>query len=127
MTTVDKFQGQQNDYVLLSLVRSKAVGHMRDVRRLVVAMSRARLGLYVFGNYDMFSECFELAPAFETLAKYPTTLELCVGEKYGACDRKTSDQGENTETIADGAAMGSAVNTLASQWQASQMAVHAKK
>ena len=127
VTTVDKFQGQQNDFILLSLVRSKTVGHLRDVRRMVVAFSRARFGLYVFGNYDMFSECFELAPAFETLAKYPTTLELCVGEKYGACDRKTSDQGENTETIADGAAMGSAVNTLASQWQASQMAVHAKK
>lgn len=48
--TVDKFQGQQADYVLLSLVRSKAVGHIRDMRRLVVAVSRARLGLYVFGR-----------------------------------------------------------------------------
>ncbi len=46
--TVDKFQGSQNDYILLSLVRTTAVGHLRDVRRLVVAMSRARLGLYVF-------------------------------------------------------------------------------
>tara|TARA_R110002050_G_scaffold85632_1_gene182672 strand:- start:173 stop:445 length:273 start_codon:yes stop_codon:yes gene_type:complete len=45
ITTVDKYQGQQNDYILLSLVRTKAVGHIRDVRRLVVAMSRARLGL----------------------------------------------------------------------------------
>lgn len=40
ITTVDKYQGQQNDYVLLSLVRSKVVGHLRDVRRLVVALSR---------------------------------------------------------------------------------------
>lgn len=31
--TVDKFQGQQADYVLLSLVRTRAVGHLRDVRR----------------------------------------------------------------------------------------------
>lgn len=29
VTTVDKFQGQQNDYILLSLVRTKAVGHLR--------------------------------------------------------------------------------------------------
>lgn len=50
IATVDKYQGQQNDYVLLSLVRTRAVGHIRDVRRLVVAMSRARLGLYVFGR-----------------------------------------------------------------------------
>jgi hypothetical protein len=40
ITTVDKYQGQQNDYVLLSLVRSRFVGHLRDVRRLVVALSR---------------------------------------------------------------------------------------
>ncbi|TMS21649.1 RNA helicase aquarius [Larimichthys crocea] len=46
ITTVDRFQGQQNDYIILSLVRTKAVGHLRDVRRLVVAMSRARLDLH---------------------------------------------------------------------------------
>lgn len=36
----------------------------RDVRRLVVAMSRARLGLYVFGRVFLFSNCFELTPTF---------------------------------------------------------------
>ena len=30
---MDKYQGQQNDIVLLSLVRTRAVGHVRDVRR----------------------------------------------------------------------------------------------
>jgi len=40
ITTVDKYQGQQNDFVLLSLVRTRVVGHLRDVRRLVVALSR---------------------------------------------------------------------------------------
>jgi intron-binding protein aquarius len=39
ISTVDKYQGQQNDYILLSLVRSKTVGHLRDVRRLVVGLS----------------------------------------------------------------------------------------
>ncbi|KAK7829792.1 rna helicase aquarius [Quercus suber] len=34
VTTVDKFQGQQNDFILLSLVRTRFVGHLRDVRRL---------------------------------------------------------------------------------------------
>lgn len=53
--TVDKFQGQQADYVLLSLVRTKTVGHIRDMRRLVVAVSRARLGLYVFGRAGTWS------------------------------------------------------------------------
>ena len=65
---MDKYQGQQNDYILLSLVRTKAVGHLRDVRRLVVAMSRARLGLYVFARVALFQNCFELTPAFSVVS-----------------------------------------------------------
>ena len=61
---MDKYQGQQNQYVLLSLVRTRAVGHLRDVRRLVVAMSRARLGLYIFGRASLFASCYELQPTF---------------------------------------------------------------
>jgi intron-binding protein aquarius len=67
VSTVDKFQGQQNDYVLLSLVRTEAVGHIRDVRRLVVALSRVRLGLYVFCRKSLFTSCYELSPAFNRL------------------------------------------------------------
>jgi len=48
ITTVDRYQGSQNKFILLSLVRTKTVGHVRDVRRLVVAMSRSKLGLYIF-------------------------------------------------------------------------------
>ncbi len=29
ITTVDKYQGQQNDYIILSLVRTNTVGHLR--------------------------------------------------------------------------------------------------
>ena len=121
VTTVDQFQGQQNEFILLSLVRSKTVGHLRDVRRLVVAFSRARFGLYVFGDHGLFSECFELAPAFETLAEYPTALELCVDEKYGACARETSDQGEKT-VVENSQGMGALVNARAAKWQRDQTA-----
>ncbi|MDO8932994.1 MAG: C-terminal helicase domain-containing protein [Rhodocyclaceae bacterium] len=85
--TVDKYQGQQNDYVLLSLVRTRAVGHLRDVRRLVVALSRARLGLYVFCRAALFSNCYELSQAFAQLAARPTQLELVLGEDYASCTR----------------------------------------
>ncbi len=37
VSTVDKYQGEQNDYVILSLTRTKSVGYLRDVRRLTVA------------------------------------------------------------------------------------------
>ena len=73
---MDKYQGQQNEYVLLSLVRTRAVGHVRDVRRLVVAMSRARLGLYVFGRLSLFANCYELAPTMRLFCERPTQLAL---------------------------------------------------
>ena len=66
---MDRYQGQQNDYIILSLVRTKTVGHIRDVRRLVVAMSRARLGLYVLARVSLFQNCFELRPAFSQVRK----------------------------------------------------------
>lgn len=68
VTTVDRYQGQQNDYIILSLVRTKTVGHIRDVRRLVVAMSRARLGLYVLARVSLFKNCFELRPTFSLVS-----------------------------------------------------------
>ncbi|OTF73724.1 intron-binding protein aquarius-like protein [Euroglyphus maynei] len=82
VTTVDKFQGQQNDYILLSLVRTKTVGHLRDVRRLIVAMSRARLGLYVFCRQNLFTSCLELEQTFSLLNRNPNQLQLIPDEYY---------------------------------------------
>lgn len=76
IATVDRFQGQQADIVLISLVRTKIVGHIRDVRRLVVALSRARLGLYLFGRQSLFESCYELRHAFSLLLKRPTQLSI---------------------------------------------------
>jgi intron-binding protein aquarius len=82
ITTVDRFQGQQNDYILVSLVKTENIGHIRDVRRLVVACSRARLGLYIFGHHPLFANCFEIAPTFRVLASLPTQLALEPSEKW---------------------------------------------
>jgi intron-binding protein aquarius len=90
VTTVDKYQGQQNDYILLSLVRTKNVGHIRDVRRLVVALSRARLGLYIFGKWDLFNECFELKNSFNHLAHRPKELGVVLNEQFPTL-RNTND------------------------------------
>uniref|UniRef100_A0A1A9X2R8 RNA helicase aquarius n=1 Tax=Glossina brevipalpis TaxID=37001 RepID=A0A1A9X2R8_9MUSC len=91
ITTVDKYQGQQNDYILISLVRTKAVGHLRDVRRLIVATSRARLGLYVFGRMNLFRNCFELQKTFKLLTKHPQKLQLLENERYHT-ERLTDDK-----------------------------------
>ncbi|CCF73550.1 intron-binding protein aquarius [Babesia microti strain RI] len=68
VSTVDKFQGQQNDYIIISLVRTRMVGHIRDPRRLTVALSRARLGLYIFGKWDLFYNCYEIRQTLDKLA-----------------------------------------------------------
>jgi len=90
VTTVDRFQGQQNDYILLSLVRTKTVGHIRDTRRLVVALSRARLGLYIFCRKSLFENCYELKEAFKILMNRPDVLTLTQGEAYPT-QRKLGD------------------------------------
>lgn len=101
ITTVDKFQGQQNDYILLSLVRTHNIGHLRDVRRLVVAMSRARLGLYVFARVNLFRNCFELTPAFNILCSRPVDgLHLCPNEVHPT-SRQANVQAPNPLIMAD--------------------------
>uniref|UniRef100_A0A8C9LJT8 P-loop containing nucleoside triphosphate hydrolase n=1 Tax=Piliocolobus tephrosceles TaxID=591936 RepID=A0A8C9LJT8_9PRIM len=59
VTTVDKYQGKQNDYVIVSLVRSRSIGYMKNIKRLIVAFSRARYGLYVLGNYNLYKKNYE--------------------------------------------------------------------
>ncbi|VVA28889.1 PREDICTED: intron-binding aquarius [Prunus dulcis] len=93
VTTVDKFQGQQNDFILLSLVRTRFVGHLRDVRRLIVAMSRARLGLYVFCRRSLFEQCYELQPTFQLLLQRPDHLALNLNEISSNTERHVEDTG----------------------------------
>ncbi|XP_034252407.1 NFX1-type zinc finger-containing protein 1-like [Thrips palmi] len=55
VTTVDNFQGEESDIVILSLVRSNRdgnVGFLKLENRACVALSRARDGLFMFGNLD---------------------------------------------------------------------------
>jgi intron-binding protein aquarius len=118
VTTVDKYQGQQNDYILLSLVRTESVGHIRDLRRLIVALSRARLGLYVFGRLSLFENCFELMPAFARLKQRPTSLQLIAGEAY-PCQRphNVPVPGGNLLEVNDVTSMGILVYQMVQQAQ----------
>ena len=56
VAAVDDFQGEENDIILLSLVRSNSdgdIGFLKIENRVCVALSRARKGLYVIGNFTM--------------------------------------------------------------------------
>uniref|UniRef100_A0A8C4RU96 NFX1-type zinc finger-containing protein 1 n=1 Tax=Erpetoichthys calabaricus TaxID=27687 RepID=A0A8C4RU96_ERPCA len=56
---VDKYQGEENDIIILSLVRSNLegrVGFLQIPNRICVALSRARKGLFCIGNFKMLSK-----------------------------------------------------------------------
>ncbi|KAL4137423.1 hypothetical protein PRIC2_000943 [Phytophthora ramorum] len=55
VNTVDGFQGREKDVIVFSCVRSSrrgGIGFLRDIRRLNVAITRARFCLYVIGNVN---------------------------------------------------------------------------
>lgn len=56
--TVDGFQGQERDVIIVSMVRDNAdgrIGFLRDLRRMNVAMTRARMKLIIVGNAETLS------------------------------------------------------------------------
>lgn len=55
VNTVDGFQGQERDIILISLVRSNDggdIGFLRDLRRMNVAITRARMKLIILGSSE---------------------------------------------------------------------------
>jgi intron-binding protein aquarius len=116
ISTVDQYQGQQNDYIILSLVRTKSVGHLRDIRRLIVAVSRARLGFYVLCREALFRECDELKKVMDQLASRPTKLELVMGEEYPT-ERKIAENVPDDKRfiVDDVAVLGSIVHNMQEQ------------
>ena len=69
VNTVDGFQGQECDVILISLVRSNdegQIGFLKDLRRMNVAMTRARMKLIILGNKDTMTQ----HPFYKKLWKY---------------------------------------------------------
>lgn len=69
VNTVDGFQGQERDVILISLVRSNdegQIGFLKDLRRMNVAMTRARMKLIILGNKDTMTK----HPFYKKLWKY---------------------------------------------------------
>jgi superfamily I DNA and/or RNA helicase len=59
INTIDSFQGQERDVVYISMTRSNAentIGFLSDVRRMNVAMTRARKKLVVIGDSATLSQ-----------------------------------------------------------------------
>lgn len=57
--TVDGFQGQERDVIIISMVRDNdegQIGFLGDLRRMNVAITRARMKLIVIGNSETLSK-----------------------------------------------------------------------
>ncbi len=69
ISTIDSFQGQEKEHILLSLVRSNedgTIGFLKDYRRMNVALTRAKEQLYIIGD----SATIGADPFFKTLLEY---------------------------------------------------------
>jgi len=59
VVTIDDYQGEENDVVILSLVRcnpQRKLGFCAIENRIIVALSRARHGMYIVGSADQFKD-----------------------------------------------------------------------
>ncbi len=82
ISTIDSFQGREMDIIYISLVRSNNgddIGFLSDIRRMNVAMTRAKLRLVVLGDsatignhefYKKFLEHVELHDSYESAWDY---------------------------------------------------------
>ena len=73
VNTVDGFQGQERDIILISLVRANdegQIGFLRDLRRMNVAITRARMKLIILGDASTMTR----HPFYKKLYDYIETL-----------------------------------------------------
>ena len=88
INTIDGFQGQERDVVFISLVRSNddgKIGFLSDLRRMNVAMTRARMKLVIIGSAA-------------TLTRHPFYEKLFLSQKKENGVKKVSE-------ISDGESM----------------------
>ena len=94
VNTVDGFQGQERDIIVISLVRSNdegQIGFLRDLRRMNVAITRARMKLIILGDVATMTR----HPFYRQLYKYIQALnhETEYENQEETADAGTADSG----------------------------------
>uniref|UniRef100_A0A8D9EVL1 NFX1-type zinc finger-containing protein 1 n=1 Tax=Cacopsylla melanoneura TaxID=428564 RepID=A0A8D9EVL1_9HEMI len=92
ITTIDSYQGEENDIILLSLVRNNAqnnVGFLKNPNRVCVALSRAKQGLYIMGNMTSLSKQSELWTQIKKKLESQGAISNCFKLKCRKCGRGT--------------------------------------
>ena len=78
------------------MTRTRTPGYLRDIRRLTVALSRARLGLYILGRRNVFETLPTTSRAFQLLLERPEKLMLTIDENFPT-SRLLTEDAEGTE------------------------------
>ena len=93
VNTVDGFQGQERDIVLISLVRSNAagdIGFLKDLRRMNVAITRARMKVIILGDVKTLTR----HPFYKRLWDYvERARQRYQGDEEESLDNDTSLEG----------------------------------
>ena len=98
VNTVDGFQGQERDVIVISLVRSNdegQIGFLRDLRRMNVAITRARMKVIILGDRQTLNR----HPFYRQLWKYITQLKHTADEdnlSNSTTDRLNDDKSDGT-------------------------------
>ncbi|NXE92852.1 ZNFX1 protein, partial [Menura novaehollandiae] len=96
---VDKYQGEENDIILLSLVRSnkeEKPGFLQIPNRICVALSRAKKGLYCIGNMRMLGKVPLWSKIIHTLRE-----KGCIGHSLELCCQNHPETKTQVSTAAD--------------------------
>lgn len=83
--TVDGFQGQEKDVVILSCVRSHGLGFLNDFRRVNVAITRAKSNLFIVGNVGNLEKsgpATGIWPKFVAMARKENSLMVVTSEMF---------------------------------------------
>lgn len=122
VTAVDNFQGEENDIIVISLVRSnraKAMGFLSVENRINVALTRARHGMFIVGNSDMLHGHKLWTRIIDTLNK-----DGCFDDRIPLVDQETGEivkvkSGEEISALLlgdDAGALGDTKAPVAERW-----------
>ena len=78
--TVDGFQGQERDVILISLVRANdegKIGFLQDLRRMNVAITRARMKLIILGNASTLTKHAFYKHLYKYIQEKGKIISLC--------------------------------------------------
>jgi superfamily I DNA and/or RNA helicase len=95
ISTVDRFQGDEADVIVLSLVRTKKLTQFIRMRnRMIVACSRARFAMVVIGSVELLQQSEHWSVVLKHLNEAG-----CVGDKLPIVDETTKDHNEVSANV----------------------------